>query len=357
MNKNSALSETENFDAAQLMQNGLAFLLKARADLESDPKFSIVNFWHGVEILMKVPLVNHNWRLIVRKRKDEQDITREQFTSGDFSSINFQETCRLLQSELGIKLDDRSRSFFQLVQQHRNRVVHFYHCAVSEQALDELRSEQADAWFALSRLITNEWRKVFSTEQWSEINIINHSLLRSNTYYAAAKFRFIKPRLKLSDHHFQTCKICLQQSYLVTRQKDIPVFNEKCEVCNHIETYISVACPECSHISRLKQDDTPFDCPECHHSQDRFSLLDEDDSLPEDYHLSNTPAGCCECDGYDTICKYCEGYLCTVCLGYFDSLNFCEHCSYSSTQVPEFSSMCGCGFCDGHRETWDLYDD
>jgi len=349
--------DQENLDAAQLMQNGLAFLHKARADLRSDPKFSIVNFWHGVEILMKVPLVNHDWRLIVRKRKDEQSITREQFASGDFNSINFQETCRLLQSELGIKLDDRSRSFFQLVQQHRNRVVHFYHGAVSAEALDELRSEQADAWFALSRLITNEWRKVFSTEQWSEINTINSSLLRSNTYYSAAKFRFIEPRLKLTNHNFQSCKICLQQSYFVTRHDDIAFFSEKCEVCNHIEAYISISCPECGQPGRLEQDDTPFDCPKCHHTQDRFSLLDEDDSLPEDYHLSNTPAGCCECDGYDTICKYSEGYLCTVCFGYFDSLSFCEHCSYSSTQVPEFSSMCGCDFCDGHRETWDLYDD
>ncbi|MBK0098857.1 hypothetical protein IBT49_22940 [Erwinia sp. S63] len=79
---------THNHDAFQLMQNGLSFLQKAKNELDSDPKFAIVSFWTAVEILMKVPLVNRDWRLIVRNGKAKENISREQFTSGDFSSIN-----------------------------------------------------------------------------------------------------------------------------------------------------------------------------------------------------------------------------------------------------------------------------
>lgn len=131
------------------MQNGLSFLHKAIIELESDPKFSVVNFWNGLEILMKVPLVNHDWKLIVVNKKGADPLSRADFTLGNFCSVSFNETCKLLKSELGISIDTGARSFFERVQNHRNRMVHFYHGAVSEAELDALRNEQSDAWFAL----------------------------------------------------------------------------------------------------------------------------------------------------------------------------------------------------------------
>lgn len=357
MATNLSSESTENQDASHLMQNGLSFLRKAITELESDPKFSVVNFWNGVEILMKVPLVNHDWKLIVVNKKGTVILSREEFTSGNFRSVNFSETCRLLKSELGISIDNQTRSFFQTVQNHRNRIVHFYHGAVSADELDALRNEQSDAWFALSRLITVEWRKSFRTDQWSVVNAININLLHSSEYYASAKYRSIKDELDQSGYNYRKCKICSQMSYLTTKDDYAPVFNEKCKVCNHFVRYILARCPECSHENKLEEGDEPFKCNNCQHSQERFSLLDEDDSLPEDYIHLSTPAGCCECEGSDTVCQYGEGYLCTQCLTSYDSLEYCEYCSQSSTAVPEHSSMVGCLFCDGNRETWDLHSD
>lgn len=346
----------DNDDASALMENGLTFLNKAISELESDPKFSVVNFWNGVEILMKVPLVNRNWRLIVAGTKRKEAISREEFLSGDFRSVGFAETCALLKSELGICIDDKTRLFFETVQKHRNRMVHFYHDAVTDADLDALRNEQADAWFALSRLITLEWRKAFYTEQWSDVNKINIALLNSSKYYAGAKFRSVREQLEKSPHHYRICKVCSQAAFLVIKDGHTPVFTEDCKVCGHFERYILVRCPECHHESKLEEGDVPFLCKNCDHSQDRFSALDQDDFLPDDYLHSATPAGCCECEGYDMVCHYEKGYLCTQCLAYFDSLGCCEYCSYPSSYVSAHSSMVGCGFCDGHPETWDLRD-
>lgn len=348
---------SENQDASQLMQNGLSFLRKAITELETDPKFSVVNFWNGVEILMKVPLVNHDWKLIVVSKKGADTISREEFASGNFRSVSFNETCRLLKSELGISIDTEARSFFERVQNHRNRMVHFYHGAVSEAELDALRNEQSDAWFALSRLITVEWRKSFRTDQWSDVNAISRTLLHSSKYYASAKYRSIKYELDQSAENYRQCRVCAQMSYLATKDELTPVFTEKCKVCNQFERYILARCPECLHESKLEEGDEPFKCNNCGHSQDRFSLLDEDDSLPQDYIHSSTPAGCCECESFESVCQYGEGFLCTQCLTYHESLEYCEHCSHSSSAVPEHSSMVGCLFCDGHPETWDLHND
>lgn len=346
----------DNNDASELMENGLTFLNKAILEFDNDPKSSLVNFWNGVEILMKVPLVNHDWRLIVARSKGKQAVSRDEFLSGDFRSVGFAETCKLLKSELGISIDNKAQAFFETVQDHRNRIVHFYLDAVTVAELDVLRNEQADAWFALSRLITREWRKVFHRDQWSGVDKIHTSLLNSSKYYAAAKFRSLREELEASPHDYRICKVCSQASFLAIKDDNALVFTEDCKVCGQFERYILVRCSECHHESKLEEGDEPFLCKNCDHSQDRYSALDQGDSLPEDYLHSATPAGCCECEGYDTVCHYEKGYLCMQCLAYFDSLGCCEYCSYPSSYVPSYSSTGGCGFCDGHPETWDLRD-
>ncbi|WP_210512504.1 hypothetical protein [Pantoea ananatis] len=50
----------DNNDASELMENGLAFLNTAISEFDNDPKSSLVSFWSGVEILMKVP----HWSII-----------------------------------------------------------------------------------------------------------------------------------------------------------------------------------------------------------------------------------------------------------------------------------------------------
>ncbi|MBK0098856.1 hypothetical protein IBT49_22935 [Erwinia sp. S63] len=182
-------------------------------------------------------------------------------------------------------------------------------------------------------------------------------MIVSSTYYASAKYRSIKPELEQLQPDIHSCPVCLQMANLITRDDVIPAFTEHCRVCNQVEHYLSVPCPGCEQETRLDEGDEPFSCIHCGHTADRYDLVDEDDSLPEDYHPGNTPAGCSQCDGYDTVCQYASGYLCTQCLHFTETLGCCDYCSYSSTTVSEYSSMCGCDFCDGHPETWDLYDD
>lgn len=161
-------------------------------------------------------------------------------------------------------------------------MVHFYHGAESAPDLDALRNEQSDAWFALSRLITGEWRKAFSLDQWGDVSALSRQMIVSSTYYASAKYRSIKPELEQLQPDIHSCPVCLQMANLITRDDVIPAFTEHCRVCNQVEHYLSVPCPGCEQETRLDEGDEPFSCIHCGHTADRYDLVDEDDSLPED---------------------------------------------------------------------------
>lgn len=51
--------------------------------------------------------------------------------------------------------------FFDKVRQHRNRVVHFYHPSFSDAEQEQIQREQADARFALNRLMRDDWKSLF----------------------------------------------------------------------------------------------------------------------------------------------------------------------------------------------------
>ena len=124
-----------------LLDNGMDFLKKAQIEFATSPTHSIVSFWTAVELLLKVPLAHEHWSLVCSGKK----IIRSKYLTGDFQSITFSETCDRLRDVLEKPLHASTVSSFDIIRQHRNRVVHFYHDALNDQAKEKLLIEQADA--------------------------------------------------------------------------------------------------------------------------------------------------------------------------------------------------------------------
>lgn len=344
-----------------LLNNSMDFLQKAQDEFASSPTHSIVSFWTAVELLLKVPLAHEHWSLVCSGKK----IVRKKYREGDFQSITFAEACERLKDVLEKPLPPATFNAFDKIRQHRNRVVHFYHDAFSEEAKVKLLAEQADAWFALNRLMREDWKSLFEGALGNYLASQERHLLIKNTYYADIKFKQINTLIKdhrKSEGKVIKCKQCNKSAVVVEILRQLNGYTFKtasCLVCGtSLDTFIEFSCPECNEPqSLIAWDETEFECTKCKHSASRYELFDTSNHSPDDYHCASTPAGCSECEGYDSVCEFEKGYFCTQCFSLFDSIGQCGYCGHHSTDIDDFSVMTGCSFCEGHPDTWPDDDD
>ena len=343
-------------DVQALINNGLEFLDKAREELEaSKPKFSVVSFWTAVEILLKVPLVHEHWTLVCSGKK----VVRSKYLTGDFQSVTYDETCTRLGDILEKPLPKETMAVFDKVRQHRNRVVHFYHPSFSDDEQDQIQREQADAWFALNRLMRDEWQSIFGAKDsysW-KLAYGETRLLRGNEFYAAVRLGQVKKELDAlakSGKQIGVCDTCKQKAMLTqsltTGSEERSLLVTRCHVCISQSRHILLNCPNCDEKQSLPDGDEPFTCDNCSETVDRMTLLDEETFRSVDEQmLSVLPAGCTNCMVPDSVCKHGDGFLCTLCLAYYTELHACGYCAHFSDSVPQLSRFNGCDFCDGDR--------
>ncbi|UXY13492.1 hsdR (plasmid) [Kosakonia sp. ML.JS2a] len=339
-----------------LIDNGMAFLEKAMNEVKTAPKFSVVSFWTAVEIMLKVPLAQEHWTLVCSGKS----IKRQAYLTGDFQSITFQESCDKLRDVLEKPVPQTTLFAFDIVRKHRNRVVHFFHDAYTTEDMDRLLTEQANAWFALNRLMRDDWKDLFEGALGNLLARNETRLLIQNKFYAAKKYEQIKDNIRAArqnGHRITKCSVCEQRAVVwetVASFDGRELKSGKCRVCTtSLERTLTFACPNCDKPQTIDSDsDVTFLCSACGHTDNLYHLLDTSSVDSDSFATLSVPAGCCECDGYNSVCEFGDGFLCIYCLTYFDNLQCCEHCSYYSSEVPAFSSMVGCRFCDGHRETW-----
>src|SRR4051812_44192212 len=73
----------DGFD--KLVENGLDFLQRSLSEVKKNPKYSVIHFSSGIELLLKARLLHEHWSLVVVK---PGEITKQQFLSGDFESVS-----------------------------------------------------------------------------------------------------------------------------------------------------------------------------------------------------------------------------------------------------------------------------
>lgn len=334
-------------DTAALLGNGMNFLNRAREELEEGQvMFSIVSFWTAVEILLKVPLVHEHWTLVCSGKKLE----RRKYLEGDFQSVSYDDACARLADVLEKPLSSTTIAIFDKVRRHRNRVVHFYHNAASDDDLRQIQSEQADAWFALNRLLRDDWDPMFGSWMRLRLGMNEKAMLRGNSFYAAARFRYppvqdALEKIRQTGVTVSQCGICQQQSLAhiapVTRMRFV---RYDCMVCHAREPIAEICCPGCEASHKMKADDSEFVCVACGLTRSRYDVLR---SPPETGPRLADPAGCVLCNSWNSVCEYGDKFLCTNCLSVHDKLETCGRCHLTSSWVSNNSKENGCDFCEG----------
>lgn len=342
-----SIASTAEFE--NLVRNGVDFLEKAMSQLDSDPKHSVINFYTAVEIFLKAPLVREHWTLVVADREPD----RHKYGVGDFVSVSFEEACSRLAKTLKRPLQKSAKDAFDRVRQHRNRMVHFYHSGLDGKQRDEIKLEQAKAWFELSRFIADTWREHFQPFV-TDFQTMERTLI-ANNHYAKAKYESLKAKiegLKQGGSAFEECPRCHTNACRV--EDEAPRLTSRhCLVCFYGETQLQINCPECGDSDQYMEPYDGFSCEECgcevKGQSEIFDLIDQNrfrgtkDGLDAD-----TPANCDECQGYHTVCEYEGGYLCTNCFAFFDAVGQCEWCNEPMTGDSEHTYVTGCEHCDGY---------
>ncbi|EKN4769272.1 hsdR [Yersinia enterocolitica] len=346
-------------DVQALINNGLDFLDKAREELEtSKPKFSVVSFWTAVEILLKVPLAHEHWSLVCSPKKP---IKKQAYLAGDFQSVTYEETRERLKDVLEKPLDKETDAAFDKVRKHRNRVVHFYHPTFTAAEQNQILKEQADAWFALNRLLRDEWKVIFGAKHNWKLAFGETRLIRGNEFYAEVRLKQVKPELEqLAERNIQigTCTECHQHAMIIETEtmgnENRKLEVTRCKVCTSAVRQITLVCPYCEKPQVLPEGDGDFGCKHCDYTSGRYELLDEETFHSADEQmLSVFPAGCTNCMAPESVCKFGDGYLCTQCFLYYNDLHVCNCCDHLSDTVPELSYIRGCEFCDGDQRYLD----
>lgn len=337
-------------DTSALLKNGLNFLNRAREELEAgEVMFSIVSFWTAVEILLKVPLVHEHWTLVCSGKKLE----RRKYLEGDFQSVTYDDACARLGDVLEKPLSKATMAIFDKVRRHRNRVVHFYHNAASGDELRQIQAEQAEAWFALNRLLRDDWAPIVGKWLSYVLGRNETAMLRGNSFYAEARFRHppVQDALKkfrLAGVTVSQCPVCNQMSMAHTLPAPgMRFILYDCVVCHAKEPIAEICCPRCNAPHQIKPGDIGFECGRCGLTSSRYDILR---TPPETGPRYPDPSGCHECVSWNSVCEYGDKFLCTDCLSVHDKLETCERCNTTSSWVPNNSKKAGCDFCESWQQ-------
>lgn len=174
-----------------------------------------------------------------------------------------------------------------------------------------------------------------------------------NNHYAKAKYEDLRPKIegmKIGGKVFEDCPRCHTSAYQV--EEDAPrLTSGHCLVCFQTGKRLQYNCPECGDTNQSME---PFDglsCTKCGHQisgESTFNLLDQNQARGTKHGLDSvSAANCDECQSYHAVCNYEDGYLCTNCFTYFDSVDQCEYCSDYMTGDTQGTYAPGGEHCDG----------
>lgn len=315
-------------------------------------KHSVVNFWTAVEILLKVPLASEHWTLVCSGKK----VSRKAYLAGDFQSVSFDEVCTRLREILERPLPKDTEIIFNAIRNHRNRVVHFYHPAFSDSEVATILGEQAKAWFALNRLMREDWNQLYAAPLNWKLAISETRLLQGNTFYAEARLNHIYPELEklvASGVVIHPCPVCQQQAVIeevIATGGDGPtVCIHACRVCSDTKRFVKFDCPEC-HCAQImpaeEEEYEMFSCSNCQAEHSRYDILEEESFRSVDEMMyAIGPADCTACDGHETVCIFGESFLCTRCFELHAGFDSCAICGAEMDAMGDSGIYVRCESC------------
>lgn len=339
---------------SRLVDNGFDFLSKAISELKEQPKYSIIHFHAAVELFVKARLMHEHWSLVVTKRQEPE---WEKFVNGDFQSVSLDEAASRLRKIVRSGLSKADLESFKEIANHRNKLVHFFHEAHTDNESNKLKrvilKQQLKAWYFLHRLLTKQWDSIFSG--WNDKIADIDSDLRKLHEFLQVVFDNLEQEieaLKKKGVLFEPCPSChfeAQQHGSVSNT----IYESKCLVCGLVEKSLKIECSGCSKIITFKGEGTSK-CPSCgklFEPEDVANVLIDSGAAHIAAMEGDSSWGegnCSECDGYHTVVRTeNDEWICASCFSVFDTLECCEWCNELNSGDMEGSYVAGCNRCEG----------
>lgn len=336
----------------KLINNAFDFLEKSIDQVDNEPKFSVINFCIATELFLKARLMNEHWSLIVSKDPDIQ-----KFEKGDFKTIAFYEIISKIENITGERIDEKAKKCFQMLANHRNKVVHFYSDDYKTNAtiVSQIAIEHYNGWHFLSILI-DRWKLIFEPFD-DRISDIKRKMMKYESYLQIV-YNNIKLDIEKSVKRgvkFKKCSSCKQLASEVSRLTE-HLYVCTCKVCRNHEQYIELECPDDNCNGNIKIDGynvgfSEFTCDKCSEDVDMEFITGKLDhnQVTDEYY---TRINCGECSTPGDVVKDGDYYICLSCLTTDTKYGICEWCGEGELggRDMQFSGVTGCSFCDGSRE-------
>jgi hypothetical protein len=120
-----------------------------------------IRVYTAIELILKARLLHEHWSLIVSKNP-----SRSAFDAGDFVSVTFEDACKRLADAVLDPVPPKARDSFNELRKLRNLIVHFVPpdgegLMGRVKAEREMRKTSMEAWGALHKLMSKEWKPIF----------------------------------------------------------------------------------------------------------------------------------------------------------------------------------------------------
>ena len=351
------LTHDEQFP--RLCENGFGFVAKAIEQLWENRspdalKYSVINFYSGVELLIKARLMREHWTLIVA---DPNKADIDEFLNGEAQTVGLQQAIQRLKKVAKVTVPSNAINSFEGLRKHRNRMVHFYHPVDvndpdQERQREAIILEQCRGWFYLRRLLGDEWREVFAAFQ-NQVESINLAMKGHRAYLGEVHDQ-IRPELEEARQRgaiLATCSACGFEAQVLD---DIGPQEHTCRVCLAKESFLLHVCPDddCGKKTLLAME--KCEAWECEHCGTFIGL---DNVLFEytlegraDHDESSQLALCTECEHIpETAGTLNDGerVFCFNCFCWPDKIEYCEWCGAPFTGNAEGTYWSGCPMCEG----------
>jgi hypothetical protein len=332
-----------------VVTNSIDFFNVSIKDFKKRPKYSVINFCSGLELILKARLLKEHWSLIV-KRPEEAALPR--FQNGDFVSVAVEEAIKRLANVGNETFSQDETKCFERLRDHRNKVVHFCHDAYARKPdaklLEEVAAEQCMAWCYIHRRLTGVWSDYFKDHR-KAIERLNKKL-HGHRVFLKAKFTTLQPdirKLIAAGVEHRTCLACGCRSARVNEVCK-PVCQIECSVCGTRDSFIRMACPKCHETSDI-EDLASGSCED----EDCGADITLGDVMGE-YVPHYDPRDEQEAAYYCAACEHPEpsatilgeAYFCFWCKEWFDATSQCEYCGESLVGFDSSGSgFSGCFMC------------
>lgn len=190
-----AASKSPRYFFDSVVSNAINFFDASIEDFQLKPKYSVINFCSGLELILKARLLTEHWSLVL---KDPERADLNKFKNGDFISVMVGDAVERLTKACNETFSLDEKKCFEQLRGHRNKVVHFYHDAYSakpkQKLLEEIAAEQSKAWCYLHRRLKGGWSQLFKKHR-DAIERIDKAL-HKHRVFLQAKYATLKPEIE-----------------------------------------------------------------------------------------------------------------------------------------------------------------